>query len=127
MKRIMLIDDDSHEAIFWKYIIDTNYSDQIALECYTEVESALDALDEFQPDAVLLDNNVPPHENAQFGLKELRDRNYTGEIFVWSFTEKPVLDQCLKDWPHIETIAKQDYIGLKVRDLIESKLMAEAC
>ncbi|MEM6682259.1 MAG: hypothetical protein AAF607_08460 [Pseudomonadota bacterium] len=126
MKRIMLIDDDSHEAVFWQHIVRRDYADKIALACYTDVDEAIAALDEFQPDVVLLDNRVPPHETAQFGLSQLRDRKFEGDIFVWSFTDKDLLDSFMKHWPEVETLAKQDYVGIKVRDLIETKLIAVA-
>jgi len=75
---------------------------------------------------VVLDNLVPPHETAQYGLSQLQEHNFDGDIFVWSVTEKDVLDRFLKNWPHVEMLAKQDYLGVKVRDLFETKLIAAA-
>lgn len=123
MKRIMLIDDDRHEAMFWRHVVQSSYRDRISLEWFFDVDEALEALDGFQPDAIILDNKVPPHETASYGLGELKKRSYDGSVFVWSFTDPDTLRDFLADWPEVETLAKQDYVGVKVRELIESHLL----
>lgn len=123
MKRIMLIDDDRHEALFWRHIIQSSYLHLITLEWFATVEQALAELDSFQPDAIVLDNKVPPHDTADYGLSELKKRAYEGDIYVWSFSDKEALQDYLKKWPEIETLSKQDYMGVKVRDLIETRLI----
>lgn len=123
MKRIMLIDDDRHEAMFWRHIVKSGYRDKISLEWYHDVDEALDALDAFQPDTIILDNKVPPHDTADYGLGELKKREYSGTVFVWSFTDRETLQSFLADWPEVETLAKQDYVGVKVRELIETRLL----
>lgn len=123
MKRIMLIDDDRHEAMFWRHIIQSSYLHLITLEWFATVEQALACLDSFQPDAIVLDNKVPPHDTADYGLRELKNRAYEGDIYVWSFSDKESLQDYLKNWPDIETLSKQDYMGVKVRDLIETRLI----
>ena len=118
----MLIDDDRNEAVFWRHIIETSFKHALSLSWYDSVDGALGDLDSYCPDTVILDNKVPPYDTAAFGLSELTKRKYTGKVFVWSFTDTQQLRKILQDWPDIEILAKNDYIGFKVRDLIEQRL-----
>lgn len=119
----MLIDDDRHEAVFWRHIIETSFRGAITLEHRDNVDEALEDLDDFCPDTIILDNKVPPYDCASHCLTELANRSYRGAVYVWSFAEKQALRERLSKWPEIEILSKQDYMGFKVRDLIEQRLM----
>ena len=118
MKRVMVIDDDRSEAVFWSTIIGKDFNSEIMLSY-----EALDTISSSQPEIIVLDNKVPPHTSAHYCLEALQLMNFKGKIFVWSFTDKEELQQSLSAFPEIEIICKLDYTGLKLKNFIQEHIL----
>jgi DNA-binding response OmpR family regulator len=84
MKKILLIEDDANLAFM---LGDGLESEGFVLQHFAEGEAAMNALDAFQPDIILLDVNLKGRINGFEVSKKIRQRTQTPIIFTTSRTQ----------------------------------------
>ena len=123
MKTIAIIDDEESELRLWSLIQKRHFQDQIEFVLFQTIEPAIEAIAQESFDAVIVDNNIPPHSTAQFALDQLSELGFTGPIIVFSNHQIDDLAKLIGSvGENVKLISKLEHIGVSkmvglVRDL----------
>ena len=78
---LLLLDDHTLFRVMLKQLLDTEAEFRVVAHC-SSAEAALQALESYRVDLLLLDHDLGPRESSFQFIRRARNAGYTGRIFV---------------------------------------------